>query len=270
MVTQLSYQRAVEQVRNRLLGAANRLWFNMGSYRDGDIDRLVALIVPHVQAGQLQVANLTEAYFQAVGARAGIDTQYVTGGRGLPAEEVYRRPATTLYTALSNDTPMALAVAEGSNRLGSLIATDLQMAKVRQAQRSLQSAGIGAFIRVLTGNENCALCVIASTQRYRTDDLSPIHPGCDCSVDALPPGFDPDEQIVNAELLEMTHAAIDQKLGAADRGARDLGLAKVSSSGKPISDYTDLILTRTHGEYGPTLSWSDEKFTSHAQIDALN
>lgn len=269
MVTQRDYQRAVEQVRSRLLMVADRLWFNMGSYRDRDIDRLVDLIVPHVQAGQIQVANLTEAYFQSVGSRAGIDVKYVTGGRGVPADDVYRRPATTVYTALSQDTPMATAVTEGAARLGSLIATDLQMAKVRQAQRSLQSAGITAFIRVLTENENCALCVIASTQRYWTGELSPIHPGCDCSVDKLPPGFDPEEQIVNNDLLELTHATIEQKLGSSDRGARDLGLGK-TVSGRPVSDYTDLIVTRTHGEYGPTLAWRDEKFTSKAQIDALN
>lgn len=264
MVTQLSYQQAVEQVRNRLLTAANRLWFNMSSYRDGDIDRMVSLIVPHVQAGQLQIANLTEAYFQAVGARAGIDVQYVTGGRGVPADDVYRRPATTLYTALSQDVPMALAVTEGANRLGSLIATDMQMAKVRQSQRSLESAGISAFIRVLTGRENCALCVIASTQRYRVGDLSPIHPGCDCSVDKLPPGFDPEEQIVNAELLELTHATIEQKFGTTDRGARNLG------RGNPVSDYTDLVVTHEHGEFGPTLAWRGEKFTTAADIAALN
>ncbi|MBE7953612.1 hypothetical protein ILP86_04670 [Microbacterium sp. R1] len=268
MVTQRSYQQAVEQVRNRLLVASNRLWSNLGSYRDSDIDRLVALVVPHVQAGQIHIANLTEAYFQAVGARAGIDVRYVTGGRGVPAEEVYRRPAATVYSALADDKPMALAVEEGATRLASLISTDMQMAKVRQAQRSLESAGITAFVRVLTGNENCALCVIASTQRYLTSELSPIHPGCDCSVDRLPPGFDPDRQIVNSDLLELTHATIEQKLGATDRGARDLGLGKTIRD-TPISDYTDLIVTRTHGEYGPTLAWRDEKFTSKAQIEAL-
>ena len=264
VVTQLSYQRAVEQVRARLLAAADRLWFNMGSYRDADIDRMVSLIVPHVRAGQIQVANLTEAYFAQVGSRAGIDVRYVTGGRGVPADAVYRRPATTVYTALSDDKPMALAVTEGAHRLGSLIATDLQMAKVRQAQRSLDSAGITAFIRVLTGRENCALCVIASTQRYHVKDLSPIHPGCDCSVDVLPRGFDPAEQVINPELLELTHKVIEQKLGASDRGARELGL------GKPVSDYTSLIVTREHGEYGPTLSWLDDKFTSAADIPALH
>lgn len=270
MVTRLSYQRAVDQVRARLLTVADRLWFSMGSYRDADIDRLVNLIVPHVQAGQIQIANLTEAYFQRVGAKAGIDVGYVTGGRGVPVDEVYRRPATTLYTALSEDKPMALAVEEGASRLASLISTDMQMAKVRQAQRSLDSAGVTAFIRTLTGRENCALCTIASTQRYWTKDLSPIHPGCDCGVDVLPPRFDPEEQIVNAGLLESTHAEIERRLAVSDRGARDLGLSKVDSRGRPVSDFTDLIVTRTHGEYGPTLAWRDQKFTSKALIDALN
>lgn len=268
MVTQLSYQQAVEQVRNRLLASAERLWFNMGSYRDRDIDRLISLVAPHVQAGQIQVANLTEAYFQAVGSRAGIDVRYVTGGRGVPVEDVYRRPATTMYTALSEGKPMALAVEEGGRRLGSMIATDLQMAKVRQAQRSLQSAGITAFMRVLTGKENCALCTIASTQRYLTADLSPIHPGCDCSVDRLPARFDPEQQIIDNDLLEQTHAIIEQKLGGTDRGARNLGLGKTVGD-RPVSDFTDLIITREHGEFGPTLAWRDEKFTSKAQIDAL-
>ena len=69
---------------------------------------------------------------------------------------------------------------------------------------------------------------------------------------------------MNDQLLELTHSTIEQKLGGSDRGARDLGMDN------PVSDYLDLIVTREHGEFGPTLTWRDEKFTSKAQIDALN
>lgn len=270
VATQRDYQRAVEQVRARLLAVADRLWFGLGSYRDRDIERLVNLVVPHVQAGQVQIANLTEAYFQRVGSKAGVDVRYVTGGRGVPADDVYRRPATTLYTALSDDKPMALAVEEGARRLRSLIATDMQMSKVRQSKRSLESAGVTAYMRVLTGKENCALCVIASTQRYHVADLSPIHGGCDCSVDVLPPRFDPGEQVFNPELLELTHAAIDHQLGReSDRGARDLGIGKTDSQGRPVSDFTELIVTRVHGEHGPVLTWREDHFTSKADIAAI-
>lgn len=270
MATQRNYQRAVEQVRTRLLTVADRLWAGLGSYRDADIDRLVKLIVPHVEAGQVQIASLTEAYFQQVGARAGVDAWFVTGGRGVPPDEVYRRPATTVYTALADGKPVSDAISEGAVRLASLIATDLQMAKVRQAQRSLESAKVRAYRRVLTGRENCALCVIASTQRYHVGDLSPIHGGCDCSVDVLPPGFDPAEQVFNPELLDLAHDAIDHQLGRTDYGGRDLGIGKTDSRGRPISDFTDLIVTRQHGEHGPVLTWRDDKFTSKSDIPALN
>lgn len=270
MATQRNYQRAVEQVRTRLLTVADRLWTGLGSYRDADIDRLVRLIVPHVQAGQVQVANLTEAYFQSVGSNAGVDFAHVTGGRGVPADEVYRRPAVTTYTALSENQSLSAAVQLGGDRLASLVKTDLQMAKVRQAQRSLDSAGVTAFRRVLTGRENCALCVIASTQRYHRGDLMPIHPGCDCGVDTLPKGWNPRVQVIDQDLLDLTHDTVAMKLGRSELSARDLGLGKTDARGSHVSDYTDLIVTRTHGEYGPTLAWRDEKFTSKADIPALN
>src|SRR5690606_35578247 len=119
-------------------------------------------------------------------------------------------------------------------------------------------------------SENCALCVIASTQRYWLADLMPIHPGCDCGVDTLPADWNPDQQIIDSDLLESTHAIIDAKLGYTDRNAGDLLVGKTDSEGRPLSDFPQLIVTRTHGEYGPTLAWRDEKFTSKADIPALN
>lgn len=269
MVTQASYQAAVEQVRSRLLAIVGARWAGLGSYRDADIDRLVRLVVPLVHAGQVQVANLTAAYFRQVGATAGVDVSVVTGGRGVPAAEVYRRPAVTTYTALSEGKSVSAAVQLGGDRLASLVMTDLQIAKVRQAQRSLDSAGVTAFRRVLTGRENCALCVIASTQRYHRGDLMPIHPGCDCGVDTLPKGWNPRVQVIDQDLLDLTHDTVAMKLGRSELSARDLGLGKTDARGNHVSDYTDLIITREHGEYGPTLAWRDHHFTSESQIAAL-
>lgn len=271
MVTQRSYQAAVATVRKRLLRSASALWSGLGSYRDSDIDRMVAIIAPLVQAGQVQVANLTEAYFRQEGARAGVEFAYVTSGRGVPITEVYRRPAVATYTALSEGKSVSDAIAVGGTRLASLVSMDVQMAKVRQADRSLQSANVTAYQRTLTGAENCALCVIASTQRYWVGDLLPIHPGCDCGVDVLRAGVDPATQVIDSDLLDSTREEIATRLDHVKVGldGRDLGLGKADSRGRPISDYTDLIVSRTHGEYGPTLAWRDQKFTSAADIAAL-
>lgn len=272
MATQLSVQVATNQVRLRVLAYAERLWGALPSYRQADVDRFIERVVPRVLAGQMQVANLTAAYLRdQLGHFAPVDQAHVTGGRGVPPTDVYRRPAIASYTALSKGETTTAAIAAGAHRLASLVSMDLQMAKVRQAQRSLEGAGASAYRRVLTGREDCALCVIASTQVYSKSDLMPIHPGCDCGIQPVSADWNPRDQVLGADLLKATHEAIARHTGRdSDSGARDLGVGKTDSKGRPLSDYTNLLITREHGEYGPTLAWRDEHFTSKADIPALN
>ena len=191
-----AHREAMAQVRDRVTAYALTAWSAQGSYRDADVDRLVRLIAPRVEAGQVQVANLTAAYIAQVATLRGakglqaalVDRAAVTGGRGVPAADVYRRPAVAVYTALAQGKSFDTAKALGASRLESLVRTDMQMAQVRQADASYRSAGVRFYQRVLGAGDNCALCVIASTQRYRVGDLLPIHPGCGCSTDDLEPG----------------------------------------------------------------------------------
>lgn len=172
----------------------------MGDYRDADVDRLVRLVTPVVVAGQLRSASLTVAYLQALANEAGVAPPAavdasVTAYRAVPAAVVYRRPAVTLYTALSNGVSFTDAKAQGLTRLVSLASTDIQQARNRQAAASIGGSGFSSFRRVLSGTENCELCATAASHRYNRGDLMPIHPGCDCGV--TPDGFgqasEPDE-----------------------------------------------------------------------------
>ena len=262
-----TYSDRVGQVREQVRGRVLRAWNALPNYRDRNVDLFVDRVVPLVQAGQMQVANLTAAYFKA----GTVDRDLILGARGVAPAMVYRRPAIELYTALSKGTPYTRAVAQGGHRLADLALTDMQMAKVRQADVSLKAKNVTSYRRVLSGRENCALCVIASTQRYRVGNLSPIHPGCDCEVDELPVGWNPDQIVVDQDLLDDTYAEIAAQLDHASvtREARDLGLGKTDARGRPVSDYTDLIVTREHGEYGPTLAWRSQRFTSAEDIAAL-
>jgi len=247
------------------------LWAEAPSLRDADVARLVARLIPAVQAGQIQLANLTNAYIAGLAAAEGVqiasarvDRDAILGYRGVPAAEVYRRPVTTVYTKLAAGQPFEVAKKAGLARLGSILSSDLQQSRTRQARAALSRSGYSGFRRVLTGKEDCALCVIASTQRYHRGDLMPIHPGCDCGVE---PFTQPrNDQVIDQALLDQTHAVIDQKLGGTDYQARDLGLGKTSSKGQPLSDFTDLIVTREHGELGPTLTWRTDQFTSAADL----
>lgn len=253
-------------VRSRLVEFATSLWGSMGSWRDADVDRFVSAILPRVLAGQRTVAGLTDAYLAALTGASAVGVVDLTGLRGdVDAAEVYRRPATTLYTKLAEGQALPAALSAATARLADIVRTDLQLAMTHQARASMRGGGAGGFRRTLTGAENCALCAIASTQRYRRGDLLPMHPGCDCGVEPLT-GDEPVGQVIDPDLLEQVHEEVAGFAGRSERRARDLGLGKSTPSGESLSDYTDLIVTRQHGEIGPVLSWRHQSFTGPAGI----
>lgn len=252
-------------IRDRLLEFAERYWLGMGSWRDADVTRFANALIPRLQAAQIQTANLTAAYMAQLLEDDPVGQLLLEELRGgTSPETVYRRPAVTMRTRLAEGASFPDALAAGTARLRSLVSTDMQLANTHQAQRAMRRSGIQYYRRVLTGREDCALCVIASTQRYSKEDLLPIHPGCDCEVAPLMPG-DATQQVIDEDLLERTHAEIAAHTGRdSDRGARDLGRGDLGVEG--FSEYTDLIVAREHGEYGPTLSWRDQNFTSAADL----
>lgn len=263
------YNDAVFQVREAVLGYATTAWTNAGSWRDKDVDRLINLILPRVQAGQLHTARLTSAYVAALAKT--VDSKIVRSvpvvkdeillARGVDQSIVYRRPAVEMYTALSKGSTLTQSVKQGVERLSSIIATDIQLSVTHQERRSYKGAGYSFTVRTLTGRENCALCVIASTQRYHVTQLRPIHPACDCGSRQISSKFDPG-QVIDPKLLESVHDQIDAQIGRGDRSAFSLGILKEDSQGRRVSDYTDLIVTREHGEIGPILTWRSDQFTT--------
>ena len=228
------------------------------SLRDADVDRIVSRLVPVVQAGQRQVAQLTDAYISRVAVSvgvdwsAGLDLDAVVNYRGVPAVEVYRRPSVTAYMALNRGETYEVAVQRGLTRLMSITATDMQQAKNRAAASAIGRSGFQFFRRVLSGSENCALCAIASTQRYTRGDLLPIHPACDCGVAVILSQRDPG-QVIDSATLELIHNEVERVTGAVDRAGR-------------APDYRDLVVTNLHGELGPTLGWRDEHFTGPSDV----
>jgi len=244
-------------VRTRVVDYAKALWGGMGSWRDADVERFVNQVLPRVLAGQRSVAGLTDAYLARVIGASQIGVVDTSALRGVDPTEVYRRPAVQMRTDLSTGVPFPTALKGSLTRLVSLVSTDIQLASRAQSHQVMEKRRIAGYRRVLVGPGDCALCVIASTQRYHRGNLLPIHPGCNCTVDP---------QVIDSALLNATHQQVAEFAGVSDPGARDLGNAKKTSAGKSVSDYTDLIITHQHGELGAVLAWRGQAFTAAADL----
>ena len=248
------YSSKVHAVRTQITKFGEVYWDSMPNYRASAVEEMIDALVPRVTAGQLRIADLTRAYLARCAHELGwklvvppLDKADILGARGVDPRTVYRRPAVDVYKALSDGKPVEQAVSEGRLRLTQLIGGDAQLAKVhasRQVLRAYPDTG-SYYRRVLTGRENCGLCVVASTQRYYKEDLLPIHPGCDCDVQPLPPGA-AGQQVIDEDRLEQVHKIAAERLGEADRGGR-------------TPDYRKLIRVEAHGEYGATLTWAEPK-----------
>lgn len=253
-------------------GLAKNLFLNLGDWREENIAQYQRALGPQLESVKQQIAKLQTAYYQQVALVSDVpftpapvpptslSTESLRNGTSF--ETVYRRPFASMYTQLSSGSTMTAAVLAGATRAFYLATTDAQLAS-RQAgaQQRQANDNIKFYRRTLTGAENCALCVVASTQRYRRGQLKPIHPGCDCGEEPFY-GDESTPLVLDPNLLEATHSQLMSQLGVQDRAAFDAGIAKISANGEPLSDFTEIIVTRDHGEYGATLAFREQKFTS--------
>ncbi len=277
MATLAELRDGYNRLNTRLVRGAGRVAGNvfrqLGSWRDDDIARYIETVGPQIDGLKVQAANLQAVFYQQVALANGEQfTAVETRARDLSderlrngptADEVYRRPFVESWTALAAGELLRTSIERGATRAASLAETDVQLASREAGRRQRSGNGnIVGYRRVLTGAENCALCAIAATQRYTRGQLKPIHPGCDCGEEPIYGDFDPG-QVVDPEGLDSVHEALVQQLGVTDRNARSAEIGKFVEyeDETRLADFTEIIVTREHGEYGPTLAWRDQAFT---------
>lgn len=187
--TAATYLAASTALRSRLLGFVAAQYGAYGDYRDAAAAAFVAAVVPAALAAQQAMASLTSAYLShVIAAQAGgtyrpppVPLDEVTGDalRGVPMDEVYRRPFTSVWIDLSKGKGIEDAARAGAQRAEVIAATDLELARTRMAQRVISAdSRVTGYRRVLNGAHSCALCVLASTVRYHKEELMPLHPRC--------------------------------------------------------------------------------------------
>ncbi len=212
-------------VRDRILAYVRAQWGRLESFRDADIERLIETLIPAVTAALTQTAAITDAQLAAVETvvtgvavrPVGIPAAAVShpAMRGVGARDLYQRVGQTVWWELSKGADIERAATRGLERLERITTTDLQLAKTHTARLAMSTKlNVVGYRRVLSGSENCNLCRVASTQRYRTDQLMPIHSGCDCGIRAIYGVNDPG-RVIDRDLLDEIKA--EQREGKAPR-----------------------------------------------------
>lgn len=248
-LTGASMEAAAKLARDKFL--------NLGSWRDEDVPRYLEQIAPAIESNKKTIANLTTGYYSKIAEatkeeftipRISPDMLSTEALRnGSTAEMIWQRPFKKMWTQLKKGDDFSDALQAGADRATSIARTEMQLAK-RGAGLYARNANdrIIGYIRTLSGSENCALCYVASTQRYTRGDLLPIHPGCDCGEMPIY-GTQDIGQVIDQENLDKAHEAIAQRFGISDRGARE-------------PDYRKITI-HEHGEIGPYLGVKGQKFT---------
>lgn len=243
--------------------AASTTFKSLGSWRDDDIPKFIDTLSPQLIGFKQKAAQAAIAYSGQVAALEGkpfvqpslaeIDLSTEALRNGTNVEDVYRRPFVQMRMALAkNPGDFTAALNTGALTARSLARTEVQLSrrKVSLFARKYNKNVVG-YLRTLTGMESCALCYVASSQRYHKGDLLPIHPGCDCGEMPIYGDSDPG-QIIDKQLLDKSHEAVGDRFGSIARTAR--------GDGDTLPDYNKIMI-EDHGEMGPMLSVKGQGFT---------
>ena len=260
-------RRQGEQIFSRSDELTAAIWAQMLSFRDADIDWMVERVSPIASAAQTAMAISTEQYLIGWAADAGISTApgFIDAStqalRGVTDREVYERIGPTIWGRLSEGASFEDAVDAGFARLQKVMQTNIQLARTHTARNTMKRQdGVVGYRRVPRGMNSCALCLVASTQRYHTDDLMPIHPGCACGVESILGGSDPGS-VLDQDALNGVHAAIKERFGAFSDSARQFETPEGE-----LLHYRDILVTHRHGEIGPVLGIRGQKFTGPSDL----
>lgn len=176
---------------DRLIALLSATFDALGSWHRPAAVRFAQTAVPLVHGAQNALAGLTSNYVaQAASealARPVAPPPIPPARRGArlrlkDPQEVYQRPFTQAWGDLAKGEPLDQAVRGARVRLREIAEGDMQQTYAEAAQEAMQALPPAdrpvGWRRVLVGPENCAMCVVASTQLYTLEHLNPIHPAC--------------------------------------------------------------------------------------------
>ena len=252
-----AYHRLTSITTNNAGQLASDAFNNLGSWRTEDISRFIGAVLPGMDNAKRTMSNYTAGYYGRIAAGEGqafkpvavpataLATQSLRNG--VTQEMIWERPFKEMWTELSKGKDFSTALQAGARRAEWTARTEIELAK-RQAGLTVRdgNTNIVGYLRTLSGSENCGLCFLASTQRYKRGDLLPIHPGCDCGETPIYGNTDVG-QVIDEQTLSATHEAVAERFGKFDASGREI-------------DYRKITIVN-HTELGPYLTVQGHDFT---------
>lgn len=257
-------KRQRKSITRRLINSLVRSYRALPSYHQPDAARFSREVTPVVKGAQHSLADAVAAAFAEKSRREFnrevpppvIRNNQIVDLRGVQTQEVYQRPFHDIWQDLKAQDAAAdeaeqkgnlkKAIDKGENRLKAIADEDLQLTyahATREAMNGMRGQNKPTWWkRVPQGSYTCAMCLIISTRTYRTGELNPLHPNCDCTVE---PQYTPYPGMVHdEELLEKVHARVEKELGFRDWSGKDWRM-----------DYRDILIEiiEDHGELGHVL-----------------
>ena len=108
-------------------------------------------------------------------------------------------PFFKMWGALGAGAEFADALADARSSIERTAQTDLSIAQAATMSRlAARVPAVQGYRRVLAG-DGCEFCVEASEETYGSDDLMPLHAGCQCSVAPIVDDEDPGETLNHEE-----------------------------------------------------------------------
>lgn len=243
---------------NRILVATStaiaRAWSSLAALDDGAATRFATAAATLSRAAQTETAASLDGYLALLlGSQPlGLNPDDLTGAAvrsGAEPFDVYLRPIVAARVKVSDGMSFSDAMEFGRSSAISTAQTDVALTQRAAMASASQQTGIVGYRRVLTG-KSCGICATASTQRYRTGTLMPIHNRCDCGVAPIIGSKDPG-QVINQQLLKDLKNA---ERSATEAQRRHLAVDKDGTIHLPD------IAVHEHGELGPVLTDASHDF----------
>lgn len=184
-----------------------------GWYSPEQIAQMTAHVVAYIEAGQVQVGALTNAYLSQVAreitgqphSSAAPLVDPTTVRNATAHADAYERLTAQYRYLVSTGMDPTVALAAVQTRAKTMVTSDVALHVRRQARGWMHYHNWRMFRRVVRPERSfggvCGLCLVASDRLYYRGDLMPIHDNCHCEPILVTRRSDPGS-ILNRDTLD--------------------------------------------------------------------